>query len=253
MTSAGAGMPGLAPSGSGAGGSGNRSRRRRQEVVDAAARVFAEKGYDAASIQDIAEELGILKGSIYYYIDSKEDLLFSVIQEVHEVALANMERWRSADVPALVKVRLFVEGHLGYVTSNLVKSRVFFHDFRSLGDERREFIRAERDVYANTLRDLIAAGQGEGTVCPDVDPKLAAFAALGMTNTVYLWYNPGGADAADEIGRSYADLVVAGLACDPDTHQPGHRGRLGQLPPGLGEVASATPRKAPRTRSRQRT
>ncbi len=69
-----------------------KSQRRRQELIDAAAKIFQDKGYEAASIQDVADALGILKGSVYYYIDSKEDLLFAAIQEVHESALANMEK-----------------------------------------------------------------------------------------------------------------------------------------------------------------
>src|SRR5690242_21930048 len=66
-------------------------RRRQQEIVEAAARVFHEKGYESTSIQDIADAVGILKGSLYYYITSKEDLLFEIIRGVHEEALKNLE------------------------------------------------------------------------------------------------------------------------------------------------------------------
>lgn len=215
------------------GGTGRRSRRRRQELIDAAARIFHEKGYEAASIQDIADALGILKGSIYYYIDSKEDLLFAVVREVHETALANVEKLGQIDADVLTKIRVFIVGHIRHVTDNLIKATVFFHDFRSLGEERRQYILAERAQYTNYLRDLIAKGKKEGTVCPDVDPKIASMAILGLINWTYQWYQPEGDREPVEIGNDFADLVLGGLACTPSSHRSGHRRRLGKLPAGL--------------------
>ena len=220
------------------------------ELVDAAARIFQAKGYEAASIQDIAEALGILKGSIYYYIDSKEDLLFAVVQEVHETALANLERLRQVDAGPLAKIRLFVQMHIRHFTDNQVKVTVFFHDFRSLAGERRDYIVAERAAYTNYLRELIAEGQRDGTVCPDVDPKLATLAILGMINWTYQWYQAEGARDAGEIGAAFADLAVAGLTCSTRSHRPGHRGRVGELPAGVSVGEHGRPAGAPVPRKR---
>jgi AcrR family transcriptional regulator len=232
---------------------GRRSRaprRRQQEILEAAARVFHEKGYESTSIQDIADSVGILKGSLYYYITSKEDLLFEIIQGVHEEALKNLERTAAVEGDALQKIRAFVVVHFTHNALNLVKMAVFFQDFRSLNGERRQVIVEERDLYDNFLRDLIRQGQDEGIVCPDIEPKLAAITVLGMMNWIYHWYRPGGELSAPEIANAYADFVVAGLACDRATHKPGHRRQLAPLPPGLeefsgnGEVASmAAPKK----------
>ena len=93
---------------------GRRSRaprRRQQEILEAAARVFHEKGYESTSIQDIADSVGILKGSLYYYITSKEDLLFEIIQGVHEEALKNLDRTAAVEGDALQKIRAFVVVH----------------------------------------------------------------------------------------------------------------------------------------------
>src|SRR6266498_2385396 len=171
------------PAGAAAASAERQPRRRRKELVDAAAKLFLEKGYEATSIQDIADALGILKGSIYYYIDSKEDLLFAVIQEVHETALANVERLRQIDADALTKIRMFIAGHIRHVAEELVKATVFFHDFRALSEERRQYIVAERALYTNYLRELILQGQKEGTICPDVDANIASMAILGVIIT----------------------------------------------------------------------
>lgn len=226
----------------------SQARRRRQELIDVAAGIFHEKGYDATSIQDVAEALGILKGSIYYYIDSKEDLLFEVVQEVHETALANMERLRKLDVAPSVKLRMFVQNHVRHIIDNLVKAAVFFHDYSSLSSERRQYIVRERDQYDEFLRKLIRDAQANKVVCPDVDPKLASFAVLGMMNWTYQWYRQDEKLSADAVATGLADMVLAGLVCDPATHRAGHRSASGQP-----ADAPAEPSKSRSTTSRNKT
>jgi AcrR family transcriptional regulator len=227
---------------------GGKSQRRRQELIDAAAKIFQDKGYEAASIQDVADALGILKGSVYYYIDSKEDLLFAAIQEVHESALANMEVIRHLDVDTMSLIRLFIESHVKHVSDNLVKATVFFHDFRSLDPKRHEYIISERDSYDAFLRELIIRGQQEGVICKDVDPKLATLAILGMMNWTYQWYRVGGNMDSAAIGRQFADFALAGMACDPATHKAKHRTQLGKIPANVtlghgGQPVIKEPRK----------
>jgi AcrR family transcriptional regulator len=210
-------------------------RRRQSEILDAAAQVFHDKGYDSTSIQDIADAVGILKGSLYYYITSKEDLLYDIIQEVHRDGLKNLARIAALEGTALQKIRAFVVVHFTHNAENLVKVGVFFKDFRSLGEERRKVIVEERDEYENFLRDLIKAGHRDGTVCRDLEPKLSAITILGMLNWLYQWYRPEGEWSATAIANAYGDFVVAGLSCDPASHTPGHRRALASLPAGLEE------------------
>jgi AcrR family transcriptional regulator len=194
---------------------------RRQEIIDAAASIFARKGYEATSIQDVAEAVDILKGSLYYYIKSKEDLLFEVIQEVHEAGLARLEAGREEDSPALDRIAAFVRGHVSYNATTLTKISVFFHDFRSLSDERRALIVQERDLYDQYLRELIDQGQREGTVCPGLDPKLAAFGILGMMNWMYQWYRESGEADPDTIAEVFAQMAIRSISCRGADH-PGH-------------------------------
>lgn len=186
--------------------------RRRKEILTAAARIFHEKGYQATSIQDIAEAVGILKGSLYYYISSKEDLLFEVITEVHEQALRNLEQVERLEGDALAKLRLLIEAHVLNNVENLSETAVFYHDFRSLGEERRRKVIEERDVYEGFLRGLLRDGQRRGIIRDDLDPKMLAIGILGMINWLYHWYQPDGGYEPRDIARSYADLVLEGLA-----------------------------------------
>lgn len=210
-------------------------RRREREIVAAAAKVFRERGYDAATTQDIADSVGILKGSLYYYIETKEDLLFKILQEVHASALRNIELTRTADANALQKIRMFVTLHVEFNIANLVAMGVFFHDFRSLSEPRQQEIIEARHLYDEFLRELIRDGQTEGLVCREIDPKLASLSVLGMTNWVYQWYDEGGDRDPNEVARAFADQAVAGLACSKSEHVPGHRSRV-----ALVEVPVAT-------------
>lgn len=187
-------------------------RKRRGEVLDAAARAFHAKGYEATSIQDIADEVGILKGSLYYYISSKEDVLFEVLQEVHVAALATVKDAVAIDGDPLERIRAFVDALARFTAENTVRMGILLHEFRSLGDERRHEIARERDQYDRILRRLIADGKEQGLIRPEIDPKLTALAVMGMINSIYQWFRPAGPQRPGRVGEVYADLVVASLA-----------------------------------------
>jgi AcrR family transcriptional regulator len=212
--------------------------RRRKELIKVAAQVFEVRGYEAASIQDIADSLGILKGSVYYYIDTKQELLYAVIREMHESAAANVARFAELSDDPVTLIRLFVESQFLHLTANLVAVTVFFQDFGSLDEDGRAEIVASRDNYDRFLTNLISVGQAEGSICRHIDPKIATFAILGMMNWSYQWYRVGGSLDPAEVGRQFADFALAGLTC-------AHGHDLGPIPPeitlgfgGMPEVRS---------------
>lgn len=186
--------------------------QRLREIYDTAARIFHEKGYDGTSIQDVADAVGILKGSLYYYIDTKQDLLFGIIDEVHRDSLRSLEEWSAVDGDAETRLRAFIEGHVLANTRNITKIGVFFHDFRALDAERRARIVAERDHYDSYLRELIREGQRDGSFDPEVDAKLVGMGILGMMNWTYHWWRDDGPNTAAEVATEFADLIISGLA-----------------------------------------
>jgi AcrR family transcriptional regulator len=187
---------------------------RHEEVVEAAARVFCQKGYDAASIEDVGEAVGILKGSLYYYIDSKEDLLFQVIEPPHKAMLESLERARADTGDTISRIRDFVVTNVEANVKSYVRSTVFHRDFRALSDARRKMIIDARNEYERFLRKLLETGQAEGSVCAELDPTITAAAILSMTNGIYTWYRPGGQRTGPEIAQMYADLAIRAIRCD---------------------------------------
>lgn len=195
-------------------GAGERKPReeRWEELLNAATDVFHEKGYEAASLQDIADRLGMLKGSLYYYITSKEDLLYNVIKTVYEGGLANVEKLAASKGGSLDRLRRMIIGHIEYECEHLRPTAVFLHELDSLPEERAHEITDGDHAYRSAFTEVIEDGQSEGVVRPDVDPKLAALQILGSVNWVYRWFKPKGEHSPTQIGSQFADTVVRGLA-----------------------------------------
>lgn len=190
---------------------GKRSAGLPRELLDVAAQAFSEQGYVAASLNGIAERFGVLKGSLYHYINSKDDLLFAIIRDSHEWATANNVRWRSEDDP-LRAIALFVEDHIRTALDNVVYTLVYTREYRRLSTERRRQLTAKRSAYERDLRNLIAAAKKHGEVRADVDPKLATLAIFGLVNWVYAWHGTDGFDEDDivvQLRRQALALLTA--------------------------------------------
>jgi AcrR family transcriptional regulator len=189
-----------------------KSPSRLPEILDQAAKVFHSKGYDASSIQDVADAVGILKGSLYHYIDTKEDLLFGVLQGVLDDLLPQFDRWALLDGNYLSRIDTFVREYVTHVIRNRVKVGVFIADFESLSPARRAIINRSKDRYDEFLRDLIVQGQRDGSVSPDIDAKLAGLAFFGMANSTHQWYRPRGGRTPEQIADTMSTLVTRALA-----------------------------------------
>ena len=189
----------------------SRLNNRLELIIDAAARMFDEKGYNATSTQDIAAEVGLLKGSIYYYINSKEDLLFRIIEESHEGALRAISTVSHLEVGPLAKAYALVKTHVKVFHDDRVKHSVFFKEFRSLSDDRKEIIRGTGHAYSLFLRSILEEGQVVGQVDKSLDARLATAGIIGMLNAMSFWYHDGGLWGPERIGNQFAQQVVLGV------------------------------------------
>lgn len=196
------------------------TRKRRDEVLATATRLFHEKGYDATSIQDLSDELGLLKGSLYYYISTKEDLLFEIVRSYHEETRAYFDDIVESALPVVDKLRTFIETETAHTAHHLAKSSLFASEWRSLTPEHREVIVAERDRHDTFVRECIIAGQESGEFHSDLDPRLASLGLLGMVTSVYRWYHEDGPNSAEEVGRAFADMLINGLRDPRSPHHP---------------------------------
>jgi len=178
---------------------------RRNELTRQAARLFAEKGYHGTSIGDLAEAMGVQKGSLYAHIDSKADLLW-------EVARAGAAAFHSAldalpdELPPTEKIRLALRAHLRVVAEQLDVATVFVREWRYLEGERRDEFVAERRRYEERVRALFREGRELGGLRTDLDDATATLLALSAANWAYTWLRPG-ADTDELADRFFAFLL----------------------------------------------
>ena len=183
-------------------------RRRFAEVVDAAAKVFARRGYHGAATQDIADVLGIRQASLYYYFESKEAALEAVCASgVEDYAVRAQKVARSA-MTSSEKVAQLVFHHLAPMAERLDYTVVFLRERRFLPAPARKRIRAIEMRYERIIQRIIEEGVTTGEFRADLDTRMATLALLGLGNSAALWFGREPGVSLERITQSYVDLLV---------------------------------------------
>jgi AcrR family transcriptional regulator len=181
---------------------------RRDELTRQAARLFAQKGYHGTSIGEIAQALGVQKGSLYAHIDSKQDLLYETMLEGARAFHAGLDEIPE-DVRPVEKIRFALRSHLRVVAAQLDVATVFVQEWRYLEGERREEILGERRRYEERIRALFREGRDLGELQSDLDDATAALLALSAANWAYTWLQRG--RDTDELADRFFALLIDGI------------------------------------------
>lgn len=196
-------------------GSSTGDRKPREErwaeLLDVAAEVFFEKGYDATSLQEIADRTGILKGSIYYYINTKGDLLAHLLREAHQTGLGNIEPIARRDDNPVRRLEDMIRAHVNYVCSDRVRTAVFVHERKRLTPEQRKEYLGDEHAYRRLFQGVIMEGQEQGLIDAGLDPKLLSLCLLGSLNSLYQWYRPDGGFNIEKIADHYVAISLNGI------------------------------------------
>lgn len=192
--------------------SDNQARRRR-EILDVAARLFAERGFNGTSMDDIAKELGILKGSLYYWIDSKEALLEEVlaISPMLEEIEAG-ERLLAADLPASEQLRELIHYHIDAWVRHPHNFRVFL-DYSYLESQEKQAYYGQRDTLEKLFKRAVRAGIARGEFQLDpADVSIAVNSIFGIMNWFPRWYRADGPSTWEHIAEVMTEMVLNGLS-----------------------------------------
>jgi AcrR family transcriptional regulator len=191
-----------------------RTIDRRRDLLDAAVRVFARKGFHASRVGDIAEEAGVAHGLLYHYFRSKEEVLETIFREVWELLAADTDRIEHANVPLREQLRRFARIYLGswLMTPDLIAVLV-----REIARSPNVGNRvAEVGVIFRSLQRMIASAQERGEVRADCDPRLAAWVVYGALEEILTGWVLGQLPAEEEdVERAVVtvvDVAYAGLA-----------------------------------------
>lgn len=186
-----------------------KRRAKRARILESAVRSFAAKGFYGTSMDDIAEELLLTRGSLYYYFRDKEEILALCHETALEAMLEVTGRVRASQLPPDQALRRIVVEHARVMVDKFHGTALALQ-FDALDPKRRASVVGARDAYERSVRDVVADGIAKKVFRP-VDPKLATFAILGAINWLARWYRAGGGASVDDVGESFADLFLAGL------------------------------------------
>lgn len=184
---------------------------KEQDIIAAAARLFKEKGYRATTLEDIAAAVDMLKGSLYYYIRSKEELLYLVVRDPIRQAYRKLEEIVTAEAPVRDKIAQAITNHMTVFHEHYPQIAVYLHDYHHLMEKLEQNVIETPKHYQRLWAMLLEQGIASGEVRDDLDVKVAGYAILGMCNWVYRWYNPKGNLTAEEVANTFTTLVLEGL------------------------------------------
>ena len=185
-------------------------------MLEAAATVFAERGYSEASVQDVADSLGILKGSLYHYIKTKEDLLFWLLEEVHrdvEEILQQVAEEEGLD--PLERLAAYVRNQVRYNLVNLERISIYYHDMDRLSADRLTQVLAQRHAHERFVNQLIREAQDQGLADASLDARVLTNCLFGTVIWTYRWYRPNGKVSRDRIATTCADFALNGIVGSP--------------------------------------
>jgi TetR/AcrR family transcriptional regulator, cholesterol catabolism regulator len=192
----------------------------RQEILRTAARLFQQRGYDATSMNDIAAALKLSKGGLYHHFQSKDEILFEIMNHAMQITEERVLKPARGIAKADERLRALIRLHIEVVLSPADREiTVMLHENHPLPPALRKRINQRKKEYVHFVEGLIAEVQKEMMkerhLSPGsqsaVSPRAAAFALLGMINWIYQWYKPEGTLQAQDLIRQFTDLLLGGI------------------------------------------
>ncbi|MFC0434985.1 TetR/AcrR family transcriptional regulator [Kutzneria buriramensis] len=181
-------------------------------ILRAAVKLFAEKGFDATTVQEVVAAAEVTKGALYHYFDSKDDLLYEIYHSLIGIQTADLDGIIAQDLGAKETVRAILINLVVTTAARIDETAVFVREMHKLDSERMAAFRADRRRYQKTFRDVIAKAQAAGEFSSAVPADTAVLIALGVVNQLPTWYRPDGPKSPEQLGAEIADFVLAGLA-----------------------------------------
>lgn len=186
----------------------------QEQLIQAAEKVFIEKGYAAARVEDIGKELGVLQGSLYYHVGSKAGLLRLVLRHRFTTMVKQIEEIAAGPGSARDRLLAATVEQLRYHSAQLPDSPEWFNSDAGPKESAKE-VKADRKLVARfrfALESILQDGITRGEVRAEVNPETATLAVLGMCNYVARWYGDEHHLTAEQIAADQIGLLWAGMS-----------------------------------------
>jgi AcrR family transcriptional regulator len=183
----------------------------RQRLLGEATRLFAERGFESTSVQEIVTAAGVTKGAMYHYFDSKDDLLHEIYGRVLRLQTERLTQFADSPDPVTERLHGAAADVVRTTVENLDDSKIFFRSMHLLAPDTRKSVRAERRIYHERFRDLVTEGQREGVFRTDVPADIVVDFFFGSVHHLGTWYSPEGPISGAALGDHFADLLLTSL------------------------------------------
>lgn len=185
----------------------------REKIINAGINLFDDKGFTETSVQEIVDQIGVTKGTFYYYFESKQDLLKEIILLYvddlilqQEAILANYEKSYSRKLEDIVHMVI------SNIRSKKRCARIFFREMRHLSDQDLRKIKIRRNAFRVNYQKMVQAGITNGEFSDSFNPDMLTFGLLGITNWSYYWYNPNGEVSEEVLTDNFVNLIMNGIS-----------------------------------------
>lgn len=208
--------------------------KRKQQILDTAARVFARFGY-SATIDQIADEMGVTKGHIYYYYQSKQEILFQIFRQAMDFFFQEIEQAADPSLPLPERLQSILKAHIGAICDNRAIMTVFMDLRRDLLPGHWREIAARRNKYEELLQGLISDGIDAGYFAGE-NEKVLSYSILGSINWVYVWFQEKGDLSKEQISEMISSYLLQGLRRWPELNSINPGKTIGEI--SVGDSAS---------------
>ncbi len=186
---------------------------KQQLILRHAAQVFCEKGYEGASIRDISRSSGISLAGMYYYIKSKQELLYLIQLFTFKTIVARLEKRLKGLHDPVEKLRALVQNHLNYFLRHPVEMKVLTHEDEALeGEYRKEVLEIKRRYYAMALG--IFEEMRKSGIARRMNSRVAVLSLFGMMNWIHTWHRPETDPQADSLAETIAGMFLRGVMAE---------------------------------------
>ncbi|MBW8010509.1 MAG: TetR/AcrR family transcriptional regulator [Chloroflexi bacterium] len=182
----------------------------REQIIEAAAQIFREKGFHAASMKEIAKAVNLQKASLYHHVSSKQEMLVEILDQALDLLIERLQKVVEQPTSPEAKLRLAIQTYLVALADYSDLSAVMLLEHRSLEPEYHQRHIPRRDRFEALWRKILEDGVAEGVFdCPN--PRLAVKSLMGVLNWTIMWYRRDGNLSAEEIAEQCSDLFLKGL------------------------------------------
>jgi TetR/AcrR family transcriptional regulator, cholesterol catabolism regulator len=182
----------------------------RDDILDAAAQVFRQKGFHGASMSAIAEAVNLQKASLYHHVTSKQEILLALLDRALGMLTDHIASIAAQELPADQKLRQMIRAYLSALADNADLTTVLLFEHRSLDKKSHSRHVPQRDTFEGLWRDVLYEGV-RTKVFDCKDTGMAVRALMGVMNWTLTWYRPEGNKSIEQIADGYADLLFHGL------------------------------------------